>query len=254
MTDVLGLRRAPPAFRRMRLRDAERLTARMMLATFAGVELRGFDVPDPAASVRLLLPSPGRPELVIPEWAGNEFLLADGSRPVIRTFTPYRTDPVSGELDLMIVLHDGGAAASWAEAASPGDAAAVSGPGRGYEIDPRASQYLVVGDETAIPAIAQVLDALPDDMPVEGHVEIVRPDARLPLPGHPRAEVVWHTLPDGAPPGDTLVAAVEAAELDGEARVWAAGEAAGMQRIRKLLGARDFPRSQTNVRGYWKQR
>jgi NADPH-dependent ferric siderophore reductase len=65
--------------------------------------------------------------------------------------------------------------------------------------------------------------------------------------------VHWHDLPEGAPPGDALVAAVRRAEIDPTARVWAAGEAAAVQRIRRhLFEDRGFARAQTTVRGYWK--
>jgi NADPH-dependent ferric siderophore reductase len=65
--------------------------------------------------------------------------------------------------------------------------------------------------------------------------------------------VHWHERPAGAPPGDTLVAAVETAVIDADTRVWAAGEAAAMQRIRRhLFEARAIPRPRTTIRGYWK--
>jgi NADPH-dependent ferric siderophore reductase len=223
----------------------------MVRVTHTGHELEGFEVKLPAASVRLLLPSPGEPELVIPAWNGNEFLLADGGRPIIRTFTPRRSDTEARELDLDIVIHDGGAASAWAEAAQPGNPAAISGPGRGYEIEGDA--FLLVGDESAIPAISQLLGHLPAAASVQVHIEVAHPDARLDLPDHPGLAVVWHDLPPGAPPGDTLVAAVAAAVLGPDTRVWAAGEAAGMQRIRRhLFGERGLPRSRVTVRGYWK--
>ncbi len=231
-----------------------RLSARLVRVTLAGPELVGFEIDEPAASVRLLLPSVGRTDLVLPAWNGNEFLLPDGKRPAIRTFTPRRADPDAGELDVDIVVHGGGVASSWAEAAQPGDPAAVSGPGRGYVIDESAPGVLLGGDETAIPAISQLLEVLPADGPVQVHVEVAKPGARLPLPDHPQATVEWHDLPVGAAPGNALVAAIRAADLRPGTRVWAAGEAAAMQRIRRhLFDERAIPRSETTVRGYWKQ-
>lgn len=231
-----------------------RLSTRLVRVTLAGPDLVGFEVDEPAASVRLLLPSAGRSDLVLPEWNGNEFLLPDGERPAIRTLTPRRADPEAGELDVDVVVHGGGVASPWAEAAQPGDPAAVSGPGRGYAIDESAPGFLLGGDETAIPAISQLLEALPADRPVQVHIEVASPDARLPLPDHPRGTVEWHDLPAGAAPGDALVAAIRAADLPPGGRVWAAGEAAAMQRIRRhLFDERGVPRRETTVRGYWKQ-
>ena len=225
----------------------------MVRVTLGGPELEGFTIEEPAASVRLLLPSPGARELAMPSWNGNEFLLPDGRRPTIRTFTPRRVDPEAFELEVEVVLHGGGAASGWAEAVTPGDPAAVSGPGRGYKVDHEAPGFLLAGDETAIPAIGQLLEAVPGAIPVQVHIEVAHPDARLPLPDHPRATVQWRDLPPGAPPGDALVAAVRVADVAPGTRTWVAGEAAAVQRIRRqLFEDRGLPRAHASVRGYWK--
>ena len=249
----LRVRREPPRFRAVEVCHVERLSPRMVRVRLGGPDLSGLSVEQPAASVRLLLPPPTAQEVVVPRWNGNEFLLPDGRRPTLRTFTPRRLDSGSLELDLDIVLHRSGVASEWARAATAGDPAAVSGPGRGYAVDGDAPAFLLGGDETAIPAIGQLLEALPVDRPVQVHLEIAHSDSRIPLPRHPAAVVSWHHLGDGALPGDALVAAVRSVELIPDTRVWVAGEAAAVQRIRKhLLEDLGLPRSQTTVRGYWK--
>jgi NADPH-dependent ferric siderophore reductase len=253
VTATRRLRREPPAFRPVELRRVERVSPRLVRVTLSGAELGGFTVGQPAASVRVLLPSSGGGELIVPSWNGNEFLLPDGRRPTIRTFTPWRADPEALELDVGIVVHGGGVASDWAVSARPGRPAAISGPGRGYTVDRDAPAYLVAGDETAIPAITQVLDAIPGDTPVQVRIEVAHADGRLALPAHPGATVEWCDLPFGAPPGDALSAAVREVDLPDGARVWAAGEAAAVQRIRRhLFDDRGLPRAQTSVRGYWK--
>jgi NADPH-dependent ferric siderophore reductase len=95
---------------------------------------------------------------------------------------------------------------------------------------------------------------LPADASVEVHVEAAHPDARLVLPDHPGATVAWHDLAPGAPAGDALVDAVRTTDLSPETRVWVAGEAAAVQRIRRhLFEDLALPRSAAWVRGYWKQ-
>ncbi len=225
----------------------------MVRITLAGPELVGLTVEKPAASVRVLLPSPGTDALVLPAWNGNEFLLPNGRRPTIRTLTPGRFDPETLELDVQIVIHDGGAASGWAAAVTRDAPAAVSGPGRGYTVDPDAASYLLAGDETALPAIGQLLAAVPVTTLVRVLVEVAHPDARLALPVHGGATVTWCDLPPGAPPGDALVAAVQHEDLAEGGRVWAAGEAAAVQRIRRhLFQDRGWPRDRASVRGYWK--
>ena len=247
------IRREPPNFRRVAVRRVEPVSPRLLRITLAGSELAGFAVDEPAASVRLLLPPADADDLVMPSWNGNEFLLPDGRRPAIRTFTPLRVDPDALELDIEAVVHGAGAASRWATSAEPGRRAALSGPGRGYTIDRAAPAYLLAGDETAIPAISQLLELLPPDVPTQVHIEVAQPDARIALPEHPRATVAWYDLPAGAQPGTALVAAVTAAALGADERVWVAGEAAAVQRIRRhLFDERSLPRAQTTIRGYWK--
>jgi NADPH-dependent ferric siderophore reductase len=227
---------------------AEDRSPRLRRVTIAGPELDGFAVELPAASVRLLLPEPGA-GLVVPEWNGNEFLLPDGRRPVIRTLTPW--DLGDGHLAVDVVLHGSGRASTWARAATAGDSVGVSGPGRGYAVDPDAPEYVVAGDETAIPAIEQVLAALPRGASVQVHVEVADAAARLAIAAG--AAVDWHVLADGAEPGAAMLAAVRGATFGADARVWAAGEAAAVQRVRThLFEERGLTRAQCTVRGYWK--
>lgn len=242
MTTVTRARREPPPFRRVQVVRAERLGARFLRLVVAGPELAGFDVLEPAASVRVLFPGPSG--LAPPQWDGNEFLLPDGSRPPIRTFTPWKLD--TDGLTLGVVLHGAGVASSWAERAGPGDEVAVSGPGRGYRIDDTAGRYVLLGDETAVPALDQLRALVA--VPVETHVEVVDPESLPPLGG----PVVWHAAEPGSPPGSTLLAALRSIELDSGTRVWAAGEAAAVQRLRRhLFDERGVPRAHTSIRGYW---
>jgi NADPH-dependent ferric siderophore reductase len=244
-------RREPPRFLPVSVDRVEPVGPHLIRVIVAGPTLDSLAAGPPAASVRLLLPSPGTRELVVPSWSGNEFLLPDERRPAIRTFTPLPAGP--GRLELDIVVHEGGVASEWAAAAQVGDQAAVSGPGRGYAIDPDATSFLLVGDETAVPAISQLLPALPAGTPVQVHIEVAHPDARIPLPGHPLLATQWHDRPPDASPCDTLVAAVRATEFDPGIRVWVAGEAAAVQRIRRhLFEDRMLPRAQATARGYWK--
>jgi NADPH-dependent ferric siderophore reductase len=192
-------------------------------------------------------------ELVLPTWDRNVFLLPDGTRAPIRTMTPRRVDPAAGELDLEIVDHGSGPASTWAASATPDGRVAVSGPARGFPVPADATGFVVAGDESAIAAISLLLEALPADRPTAVHLEVADPQARVALPDHPCATVTWHDLPQGDPPGSTLVDAVRAAPIAGGDRVWAAGEAAAMQRIRRhLFDERGVARPRTWIRGYWK--
>ena len=179
--------------------------------------------------------------------------MPDGRRPTIRTLTPRRVDPIQLELDVDIVIHDGGMASDWATAARPGSRVAVSGPARGYGIDRDAPSFFLAGDETALPAISQLLERLPTRPPVHCEIEIAHQGARLTLPDRPGATVNWRELEAGAVPGEALVAAVRNANLGPDTRIWVAGEAAAVQRVRRyLFEERGVSREQATVRGDWK--
>jgi len=254
VTGVARVRRPPPPFRVVTVAGTAPIGPRLTRVTLTGPGLVGFPAAEPGASVRLLLPSPGDPGLVLPDWTGNEFLRPDGSRPVLRTFTPLAGDAERGTLDLAVVRHGHGAASAWVDAATAGAPCAVSGPGRGHAVDPDARGYVLAGDESALPAIGQLLEVVPASIPVRVHVEVAAPEGRIALPAHPRATVTWHDLDDPTDPGSRLVAAIAALDLADDERVWVAGEAASVQRIRvHLFTERGFPRARATVRGYWKR-
>lgn len=245
---VIG-RRQPPAFRRVSVARVVRLGPRMVRVTFTGSELAGLRIDEPAASVRLLLPNSGE-ALAIPIWNGNEFLREDGTRPIIRTFTPRRLE--DAELDLDLVLHSAGAASAWALQATVGDAAAVSGPGRGYPIKADVDEYLLIGDESAIPAISQLIEAIGADAMIRVHLEVDDEFGTVDVPDHPLRELTWHLLGD-EPRGSHMTRALAAEQIGAATAIWCAGQAAAMQQIRNLLFKElGLPRVIATVRGYWK--
>jgi NADPH-dependent ferric siderophore reductase len=130
---------------------------------------------------------------------------------------------------------------------------AVSGTGRGYAFDPDTTAFVLAGDESAVPAIGTLLAALPAGSTAAVLVEVAEPEGRVTLTERDGVEVAWHDLPPGSPPGDALVAAITDTRIDDGAVVWAAGEAAAVQRIRRhLFDERGIHRSRVTVRGYWK--
>lgn len=225
----------------------------MLRIVLGGDELEGFMIESSASSVRLLLPPKSQTEIVMPSWTGNQFELPSGERAPIRTFTPRYFDADALELTLDVVLHEQGAATDWARQAAVGDEVAISGPGRSEELDADARSFLLAGDDSAIPAIGQLLETIDADREVDVHIEHAHADGRIDLPVHPKASVRWHHAAEGTPPGDAFVAAVMAIE-DLPDAIWIAGEAAAVQRLRKyLFDECGRSRASVTARGYWKQ-
>lgn len=228
------------------------LTPHLRRVVLGGPELAGFPPPMPAASIRLLLPADDSHTIVMPTWTGNQFELPDGRRAPIRTMTPRLVDMARQELTIDVALHERGKVSDWARRAEPGVIAAISGPARGVELAADTTSLLLAGDETALPAISQLLEVVPGHIAMTVHVEVSAPSARLTLPDRAATTVDWHVTASDATPGDGFAAAVEAtADLPDE--LWIAGEAAAVQRVRKhLYDDRGIPRSRVSAHGYWK--
>lgn len=248
------LRREPPPLLPVVVVDRVELSPRLLRLTFAGEGLGGLVVDEPAASVRLLVPTPATGDLVIPEWDGNEFLLPDGSRPALRTFTPLRVDNEAARLDLEIVRHPGGAISDWAETVEPGAPAAISGPGSGYRFPGDAQRLLILADETALPAAAQLATTAPATMLLSIHIEVVSEDAVIDVDRRDGDSLEWHVTEPGAVPGARLVDVVRSLDaLPVGTDVWAAGEASVMHAVRThLFDSLGVDRKRATIRGYWK--
>lgn len=247
------VRREPPSFHTGAVDRTVELGGRLTGLDLRFDDLTWLDGVEPAASVRLLLPEQPGGALEIPVWNGNEFLTAAGHRPTIRTLTPLTHGDDPCVLRLAVLHHGPSPLGDWLRRCRPGEPVAVSGPGRGLTLDPTVDDWVLAGDESAIPAITTLLEAIDASSSIRVLVEVGAdaPD-RPGLPAHPGATVDWAELTVGAPPGDTLVERLATTPLSDRTLLWAAGEAAAMHRIRKQLDRGEVPRSMTVVRGYWK--
>jgi NADPH-dependent ferric siderophore reductase len=241
--------------RLLQVRRSERITPRMVRVTLTGAELTGFGGEGPDRRIRMFFPAPGQDRPAIPRAAsGGPVWPAGAVRPAIRTYTVRRFDPTAGELDVDFVLHDGhGPAATWARDVRPGSWVGVSEPGGRYRPAPEADFHLVIGDESALPAVATVLAALPTGVPGLAFLEVADVAEEQQLAG--TASVHW--VHRGAhPAGEPLVAAVRAATLPaGRGQAWLSGESAAVRDLRAhLLAERGLDRRLVYATGYWRAR
>ncbi len=227
----------------------------MIRVTLSGDELAGFGGDGPDRRIKMFFPAPGQERPAVPRaTSGGPLWPAGEARPAIRTYTVRRFDAAAGELDVDFVLHEGhGPAAAWARDAQPGNWVGVSEPGGRYEPDPAAAFHLVIGDETALPAVATVLEALPSGVPAFAFLEVADASEEQELPGS--AAVRWVHRGD-AEAGEPLTAAVRAAELPaGAGQAWLSGESTCVKDLRKhLLDERGFGRRAVYATGYWRAR
>jgi len=191
--------------------------------------------------------------LFTPDGSSDLSLLAAGERTSVRSYTVLELDVAAGTLAIDFALHGSGFAMRWARDVEVGAAVQVQGPGSGYAPDPTADWHLLVGDDSALPAIRQAVEALPAD--AQGHVvvQVGSPDEELPLPAPAGVEVRWLHRDDPSAPG--LADAVrQLTWRDGRADVFVHGEAqAVMQEIRPYLRDRGIDPRAASISGYWKR-
>lgn len=173
-------------------------------------------------------------------------------QPIMRTYT-VRSQTAS-ELVLDFVVHgDEGVAGPWAAAARPGDDLYLLGPGGAYAPDPNAARHLLVGDESALPAVLRAIEALPAGVRAEAFIEVADAAEEQPIDARPGLTVHW--LHRGAAaPGTHVVPAVRDAEPPGDdVQAFVHGEAGFVRELRRyLLGDCGMDKSRLSISGYWK--
>lgn len=255
----------PISLRELTVVRTHDLTPGMRRVTLGGPELgsfvssNGFAQPEFRSDgfdddVRLIFPYPGRDEPVLPVQEDGNLEWPRDPRPIFKAYTVRRWDPPSGELDVDFVKHGTGVATVWAYRAQPGDRVHVAGPAASQEL-PRADWLLVVGDDTAVPAIARLLEELPEGTRAQVFIEIARDEHRQPLTDLAGVTVTWISRYDTAPGDATLLLdAIRATEWwNGSVFAWVAGESTVVKTIRRyLVEERDVPKDRVDFTGYWR--
>jgi NADPH-dependent ferric siderophore reductase len=180
--------------------------------------------------------------------------------PRLRTYTVRDYWPDAEEMTIDVVYHgDAGLGGPWAASVQPGASMVMTGPGGGYNPDPEADWHLLVGDESALPAIGAALRRVPAGVPAIAVIEVsgYLDEQDLSCPGdlrvlwlHRGGRVAGHpaTL-------DLLPSAVRRLEFPaGRAHAFVHGEAGAVKNIRRyLLGERGLPRDALSASGYWRR-
>jgi NADPH-dependent ferric siderophore reductase len=233
----------------------ERITPRMARVTVRDETLAGFGGGGTDQHVLLYLYEPG---VTLPE--PLTMTTARGAlssvRPRMRSYTVRRHDREAREIDFDFVLHDhAGPASEWARQAQPGDELIFVGPSPAYRPDLTADAHLLVGDETALPAIGAILEELPAEARVRAFIEVECAEEEQRLTTAASADITWLHR-DGLPPGrNTLLAdaLAEATLPEGTLDVWAAGERAAMRDVRHhLVTERGLDRRRVRPSTYWR--
>jgi NADPH-dependent ferric siderophore reductase len=177
-------------------------------------------------------------------------------RPRGRRYTIRWWDAAARRLAIDFVVHgDVGYAGRWAARARPGDRLQIVGPSGGYAPAADADWHLLVGDESALPAIAASLDAVPAGRPCVAVVVVDDADHRLPLTSPGDLDVTWVHRADDPDGGGLLRAVEQLAFPPGRADVFVHGEAAEVRSVRRhLLGGRGIAKDDAgSISPYWRR-
>jgi NADPH-dependent ferric siderophore reductase len=238
-----------------------RVSPNLLRVTFAGGGLDAIPAHGSDHWFRLFLPhEDGAADFAVPRRMDQlgylRYLrMPSATRPHMRNYTVRALRPEAAELDVDFVVHgDEGIATRWVQRAEPGARVAVLDQGRGYDIPRDAESHLLVGDETALPALAGILRDLPRDARGTAWIEV--PDAAdaQETDAPDGVEVRWITRPAGSRPGGTVLDAVRSAPVPtGRLAAYLAGEQALPAALRRwLVNDHKVAKSAITFQGYWR--
>lgn len=249
----------------------ERLAPHWMRVTLGGGEIEKYRPMGYDQWFRLFIPVAGDAGLErVPAKAHKLFgylkflRIPDGERPVMRNYTVRAYRPAAGdrgaEIDVDFVLHgsaaDGtaGPASRWAETCEPGDRVLIIDEGLMFNPERGTDRVVLIGDETALPAIASICASLPETASGTVIIEVQSRDDALGFAHPADVSVQWLARPHAAVPGALALEALRGIALpDAPFHAYAAGEQALASGARKqLVTERGVDRNAVSFCGYWK--
>jgi len=229
--------RREPKRRRLTVARVEALTPGMRRLEFTAPDLADFDSLSPDDHIKLFVPDPASPQGV-----------------TMRDYTPRAFDAAACALTIDFALHDAGPATQWAKRAKPGDAIEIGGPRGSAVVADDFDFYLLIGDETALPAIGRRVESLRAGVRVTTAVVVDGPADVQRLVTRADWRPLWvYRSGDGRDDAALLIAALaDWPTPPGEGYVWIAAEAAAARALRiYMLEERGHPKAWLKSAGYW---
>lgn len=216
--------------------------------------LARFAAAAPTSHIKVFLPAPGQSAPTMPIATPEGRIWPDGlPRPTVRTYTPRAFDPDKGALEVQFVLHGAGPASEWAERVGVGDRLAIGGPGGRFSLDLQAGHWWIAADESALPAVGTLLDALPSSAAADVHIEVNGSEDEVALTSAADLNLVWHHRQGDGGFGEAIFAAAQEATMKEGSQVWVACEASAVRRVRRvMLEQKTIPNGALVTRGYWR--
>jgi len=230
---------------------SERITPRMARITLHSPEFADFTSDAYDDHVKLFFPPEGS-ELALPVAGPNGLTFPDGERPIGRDYTPRSFDRERCEVVIDFVLHGDGPAASWALEAKAGDRIGVGGPRSSFVLTRAFDWYLLIGDESALPAIGRRIEELPEGAKAVAIIEVADSGERQAFATPADLDLHWVERDQTHAPG--VIETLRATALpDGTGYAFIAGEASLSAALRRLLLEElGFDQARVKSAGYWR--
>ncbi|MCA8032350.1 siderophore-interacting protein [Burkholderia arboris] len=245
-------------FRLLQVLRVHAVTPHLLRVTLGGPDLADFESASFDDHVKVFFPPPGAERPALPTLGANGPEFPEGEpKPVARDFTPRRFDRAACELDLEFVLNHPGPASQWAAQARVGQWLGIGGPRGSFVVPTDFDWHLLIGDDTALPAVARRLEELPAGARAAVVLEVADRTAQISFDTRADVHEIWRFRAEtAAANGDVLLNAVRGLPLpsSGDGYVWAAGEALSMRAVRQhLAGERGIDKSRIRAAAYWKR-
>lgn len=191
------------------------------------------------------------------DWRPGQDLVLDLPQPdgqsARRHYTIRAFDPASRRLDIDFVRHGDSPSARWLDTVRPGAGVMARGPRGRTGLAAQARRHWFFGDDTALPAIFAMAEALPAGAEATALIEVEGPEDVQPLASRAQVEVEWIFRRRPAGPGDLGLMALAARAPDPlGAHAYVLGETSNVRAQRHHLLSLGFAREQITAEGYWR--
>lgn len=246
--------RHPLKIRTITVSSIEKLGPNMLRFVFQSQDLLDFTSASFDDHVKVFFPNVQTGKLVLPQVTEQGIVFPNDEKPIMRDYTPRYFDQQQYHLTIDFALHEAGPATNWARQAKLGDVIGIGGPRGSMVIPMDFDGYLLIGDDTALPAIGRRLEELPAHAQAVVIAEVDSVQDQLKWQTQAELEVIWvQRMGQPAGQADLFLQALKHAPLPtGDFHTWIAAETSVARQIRKTL-TEDFGINKAYIKaaGYW---
>lgn len=220
--------------RALTVKTVEKLTPCMLRITLAGDDLADFTS----------LAADDHCKVIVPDENGEN---------VMRDYTPRAYDNAARSLVIDFAVHDAGPATRWALAAKVGDTVEIGGPRGSAVLKGAIDRMVLIGDETALPAIGRQIEEAAPGAKIEAIVAVPSPEDEQAFATAADLSIRWIHRPEAqATEPSHFIEALADVTLGEGTYVWIAAEAGVAKAIRRhLIDELNHPLTWMKSAGYW---